>query len=47
MRNSMPLLKLAGCLAGLQLLISLPATAQYAFAGNRTFVPADHGNPGH
>lgn len=42
----MPLLKLAGCLAGLQLLISLPATAQYAFAGNRTFVPADHGNPG-
>jgi len=38
MRNSMPLFKLAGCLAGLQVLLALPASGQYAFAGSRTVV---------
>jgi TonB-linked SusC/RagA family outer membrane protein len=37
----MPLFKLAGCLVGLQVLFALPASAQYAFAGNRTFVNGD------
>ena len=42
MRNLTPLSRLAGCLAGFQLLLTIPATAQsqYAYAGTRTVVHA-------